>query len=202
MKPIMIIVAAVLGGFVGGIAGAGIFHIHERSQSERLLRARSFELVDETGQVISYWGVDKSENAVLAFGDHWPKTPNGTGGLSNQIAQRLDDPDNQRAAIGVIDANPFLRLRGTDGKTRVRLYLNDYAKPVLLMEDESGPRVSLGIEQSDTPGPGDGDWTLDFGPDSRARIGMYSEKDGGQSYLRGVFDVKKEKAKFSYRQVK
>ena len=176
LKPIMIIGAAVL-RVCRRDRGAGM-STSTTTTDRTVTRARSFELVDETGQVISYWGVDKSENAVLAFGDHWPKTPNGTRGLSDRISHRLDDPDNQRAAIGVIDANPFLRLRGTDGKTRVRLYLNDYAKPPLLMEDESGPRVSLGIEPSDTPGPGDGEWTLDFGPDSRARMGMYSEKDG------------------------
>jgi hypothetical protein len=108
----------------------------------------------------------------------------------------LKDPETQRATIGVIDDDPFLYLTAADGKTRVRLYLSDYGKPILLMEDETGPRLSLGIEQSDTPGPQDNDWTLDFGPDSRARIGVYAEKEKGQRYVRGIFAVQREKMKY------
>jgi hypothetical protein len=76
-----------------------------------------------------------------------------------------------------------------------------YGKPVLLMEDETGPRVLLGVEQSDTPGPGDNDWSLAFGPE-RARIGMYTEKHGGQTYVRGSFAVHKDKVKYPYGQPK
>jgi hypothetical protein len=77
----------------------------------------------------------------------------------------------------------------------VRMLLSTDGKPFLLMEDETGPRVSLGIEQSDTPGPDDNDWTLTFYPE-RARIGMFTEKVGGQKYVRGVFLVNKDKVKY------
>jgi hypothetical protein len=68
------------------------------------------------------------------------------------------------------------------------------------MEDETGPRVLLGVEQSDTPGPQDNDWVLDFSPDGRARIGMFTEKDGGQTYVRGLFSVNRDKIKYPYQQ--
>ncbi len=101
------------------------------------------------------------------------------------------------AAVGLLaNDSPFLDMRGADGRTRVRMYLSDYAKPFLLMEDETGPMISLGVEQSDTPGPDDKNWILDFGPDSRARMGMYTEKEGRQTYVRGIFSVKEDKVKY------
>src|SRR5208337_3664760 len=42
-------------------------------------------------------------------------------------------------------------LRSKNGPPRARLYLNEFEKPMLLMDDENGVRVSLGAEQSDTP---------------------------------------------------
>jgi hypothetical protein len=188
MKQIFFIVTALLAGFVGGILGTRVIPPREQPPPGQGVRARRFEVVNEAGQAISYWGVDKGQNAVLAFGSGraLPGHPLG-----------LEDPHNQRAAIGVIDDSPFLKLRGVDGQTRVRLLLSLFGKPVLLMEDESGPRVLLGLEQSDTPGAGDNDWSLAFYPE-RARIGMYTEKDRGQTYVRGSFSVHRDKVKYPY----
>lgn len=196
MKQTSLVVAALLAGFLGGVFGAVVIRTRQESQPQELVRARTFELIDEAGLTVSYWGIDKQQNAVLAFGSHWPKR----AGESHPVL-RLDDPDSQRVAIGVIDDLPFLHLKGADGKTRVRLYLSGYGKPFLLMEDETGPRVLLGVQQSDTPGPKDNDWVLDFGPD-RARIGMYAERVGGQTYVRGGFTVHRDKVKYPYDQPK
>jgi len=57
------------------------------------------------------------------------------------------------------------------------------------------------VEQSDTPGPQDNDWSLVFNPE-RARIGMYTEKSGGQTYVRGAFVVHHDKVKYPYDQPK
>jgi hypothetical protein len=92
-------------------------------------------------------------------------------------------------------------MRGSDGKTRVRFYLRDENKPMLLMEDETGPRLGLGIEQSDTPGPDDNDWSLSFLPDI-ARIGLHAEKHDGQMYVQGGVYVNKDKVKYPYQQPK
>ena len=168
--------------------------IRAREQADPAqVRAHSFELVNEAGQKISYWGVDKGQNAVLAFGRG--------GTIPGHPGLGLGDPHSQRAVIGLTDDSPFLMLRGPDGETRVRLLLSIYGKPVLLMEDETGPRVLLGLEQSDTPGPGDNDWALAFYPE-RARIGMYTVKDGKQTYVRGSFAVHEDKVKYPFQQPK
>jgi hypothetical protein len=196
MKRTVFVLAALLAGFLGGVVGTLVIGIREHTRLEQVVRARSFELVNDAGQAISYWGVDKGQNVVLAFGSR-PGTLLAEGAARpGHFPAGLDNPRNQLAAVGLLaNDSPFLKLRGADGKTRVRLYLNDWAKPLLLMEDETGPRVGLGIEQSDTPGPQDNDWTLTFDLD-RARIGMYTEKEGGQTYVRGIFSVKEDKAKY------
>jgi hypothetical protein len=183
----------MLAGFVGGILGSGAMRTREQAHSEQVIRARSFELLDQTGQVISYWGVDKGQNVVLAFGKG--------GSLPGHPGLGIGDPHNQRAAIGLIEDVPFLDFKGADGQTGLSMMLNLYAKPMLLMEDKTGPRVLLGVEQSDTPGSGDNDWSLAFYPE-RARIGMYTEKDGGQTFVRGSFAVHNDRVKYPYQQTK
>lgn len=192
MKQLSLTVAALLAGFVGGILGMFVVRAREQQQPGRIVRARSFELVDEAGRAISFWGLDRGHNAVLTFGRG--------GALPGNAPFGLENPDNQRAAIGLTGDNAFLELRGADGKMRARLDLGLFGKPLLWMADETGPRLGLGVEQSDTPGPQDNDWTLDFGPESRARIGMYAEREGGQTYVRGIFSVKKDKVKYPYNQ--
>ncbi len=201
MNRIVLVAAALLAGFIGGILGALVMRSGEQAHPGQPIRARSFELADESGRVVSFWGIDKRQNAVLAFGSHWPKTPRGGGAVPDRPPLALDDPDNQRAAIGVVNDSPFLSLRGTDGKTRASLDLSEYGKPALWMADETGLRVHLGVEGSDTPGPQDNDWSLAFYPE-RARIGMYTEKDGGQTYVRGRFAVHRDKIKYPYQQPK
>lgn len=191
MKQVFLVVAALLAGFVGGILGARVIRSGAQRHPEQVVRARSFELVNEAGQTISYWGVDKTQYAVLAFGRG--------GTLSGHPGLGRGDPHNQRIAIGLVNDSSFLKLRGADGELRATLMLSIYGKPALVMDDETGPRVLLGLEQSDTPGPQDSDWSLAFYPE-RARIGMYTERDGGQTYVRGSFAVHRDKVKYPYRQ--
>lgn len=191
---------AILAGLLGGICGPLVVRSVEGPPAANIVRARSFELVDEAGRAISYWGIDESGGAVLAFG-RYASEPSPT--LRSGHARRsLGNIENQRVMLGVSGDNASLELRGADGKPRVRLLLDSYGKPVLLMEDETGPRVSLGIEHSDTPGPQDKIWALDFGPDGRARIGMFTEKDRGQTYVRGLFSVNRDRIKYPYQQTK
>lgn len=132
---------------------------------------------------------------VLAFSSHWDDAPPKGGGPPDHAPGELQDPDNQRIVMGVIGDSPFLKLRGPDGKTRVRLLLSMYGKPMLLMEDETGPRASLGIDQSDTPGPQDNNWSLSFHPE-RALIGMYTKEVGGRKYSRGDLILNREWVKY------
>ena len=203
MKQTILVVAALAAGFVGGIASTFALRGYTQPRPQQVLRARSFELVDHSGRVISYWGIDQGQNVVLAFGSR-------RGTLLAEGAARpvhaphgLNNPVNQLAAIGLLaNDSPTLTLRGADGKTRVRLDLGDWAKPGLIMEDETGPRVLLGIDQSDTPGPSDNNWALVFGPEERARLGMGLEKVDGTTYLRGGLFVNQDRVKYPYEQPK
>lgn len=199
MKPILTIAAALIAGFLGGMLGSRIPRVGDQSQKEGVVRAHSFELVNEAGQVISYWGVDGGQNLVLTFGSRGLSSGSA---LPGRPPGDLKGMDNQLTTIGLQGNDmPLLKMSGADRKTRVRLYLSPYGKPFLLMEDETGPRVSLGIEQSDTPGPDDNDWSLVFGPE-RARIGMLTEKEGGQTYVRGLFLLNKDRVKYPNQQSK
>jgi hypothetical protein len=158
-----------------------------------VLRARGFELVDETGNVISYWGVDNKKETVLAFRSRRPLRPERPKGSPRSAG--LEDPLNQGTAIGMVEDSPFLTFRVADGTTRLRIYLTPWHKPILIMDDENGGRVALGINQSDTPSADDNDWALQFSP-NRAWIGMFSRPEGGQEYVRGFLSVNRDKVQY------
>jgi len=192
MKYLITTTVALIAGFVGGLLGARAPRSGDPGTKE-VIRARSFEVVNEVGQVISYWGVDEGDNLVLTFGS---RGPSKGGALHGRPPLDLKNRENQLTALGLQGNDmPMLKMSGADGKTRVRLLLSYDGKPTLSMEDETGPRVSLGIEQSDTPGPNDHDWTLVFGPE-RARIGMFAEKIKGQWYYRGGLLVNRDAMKY------
>ena len=128
------------------------------------------------------------------FGSHWPV---GSGGGPHQPGFGLEDPRGQRVAIGVLADSPFLFFRAPDGEKRMSMDLSIFEKPMLWMGDETGPRMSLGVEQSDTPGPLDRNWALDFGPNT-ARIGMFAERVEGKTYVRGLFSVNRDRVLYPY----
>jgi hypothetical protein len=189
MKQIFLIMAALLAGFVGGVLGARV----SRVGSQQVVRARSFELVNEAGQAISFWGVDRGQNIVLTFGSRGPFRGSA---LPARPPGDLKDSDNQMAAIGLQgDDMPILTMSGADRKKRVTLSLSQDSKPALAMEDETGLRLHLGVEGTDTPGPEDNDWSLVFRPEV-ARIGLHAEKRQGQTYVQGGVFVNKDKIKY------
>ena len=184
MKSILLIVMAFLSGFAGATLQGRLMR-----ESEQVVRARTFELVDQAGRTISYWGVDKGENVVLAFGQ--------AGTFPGHPGLGLGNPHDQRTAVGLFEDSPFLKFRGPDGKDRITMRLSVYQKPYLAMEDQRGDttRILLGVEPSDTPGPDDNNWVLAFRPE-KAEIGMITEKHGGLTFVRGIFMVNKEPLKY------
>jgi len=193
MKQFINLAAALAAGLIGGILGTRTIGTLHQPGENGTIRARSFELVNEVGQTISLWGVDNNQNLVLTFGSRGLLKG---GSLPGRTPGNLRDPDNQVTAIG-LQANdmPWLKMSGADKKTRVRLYLTMDGKPIMLMEDETGPRLCLGVEQSDTPGPNDNDWSLVFKPEV-ARIGLHAEERGGETYVQGGVLVRPDKLKY------
>ncbi|MGB9456864.1 MAG: hypothetical protein WCB12_12525 [Bryobacteraceae bacterium] len=189
MKQSLLIAAALLAGFLGGMLGTRVERARERVYPDQVIRARSFELVDAAGRPISYWGIDKRHNAVLAFGGQWdPK---------HYVARTgdLTDPRYQGAVFGMVGGSPTLEFNGADGTTRLHMGLSPFEKPLLWMGDETGKRLALGVEHSDTPSAEDNDWYLRFIPD-RAWIGMYVVRDRGQQYVKGMLSVSTDKVKY------
>src|ERR1700753_1490608 len=138
MKIIWSTTAALIAGFVGGVLGMLVLSAHQSSRPKQVVRARAFDLVNEAGDPISFWGVDGGQNAVLAFGSRGLSL---NGGGPHAVPAGLSAPENQVTALGLQgNDSPILTMRGADGKTRVRLLLSSYAKPVLTMGDETGPR--------------------------------------------------------------
>ena len=111
MKIALSFILAVLFGFVGGIAGALAILHHDSLMIKKLIRASSFELVNQQGQVVSVWGIDQNENPLLVFG---PSNGQNSGDMSTGFQQlSISDRDSQRVAIGLTaQANPFFMFRG------------------------------------------------------------------------------------------
>jgi hypothetical protein len=192
MKNTLLILAAVVAGFIGGFVGAITARLPGPLQVPEVVRAHSFEVINATGEVSSYWGIDADRELVLAFGrTNSAETDKQTTASAKSISGPKN-PDLQRAAIGLLaNSAPFLKFGGNDSKPRMRLYLSEYDKPFFLLEDMTGPRIALGLEQSDTPSVEDDNWTLNFYP-NRVDLGVITEKRAGQKYVRGFFSLRKD----------
>lgn len=188
MKTISLIVAALFAGFVGGILGTISVLRYHRPAEIQVIRAHRFELLNDAGERVSYWGRDKGNQLLLVFEN---KTFKGDSG--SKIAPAAEDFVRQRIALGVSgDGGPLFEIRGADGRPRLRLLLNEFDKPTMIMDDESGVRAAFGYEQPDTSDPHADDWALQFLP-NRARMGMYVDYDHGKKYLRGFVKIRDDK---------
>jgi hypothetical protein len=199
MKPLFLILSSLLAGFLGGLVGTRVTRTGDGSGAVPVVRARKFELVDQTGRAISYWGIDQEKHAVLAFGWYALGIAPGSADAPVSSPGGLENPRNQYGTFGVAGSIPFVHLRAPDGETHMSLGLNPYGKPIIWMADEIGQRLFLGVMQSDTPGYGDYEWALAFDPargemDSAAMGTLFREK-GGQRYVRGFLQVEKGEIK-------
>lgn len=198
MNQTVVIGAAFVAGLAGGFVGARLNSIGTETPS-KVVRARSFELVNEKGQAISFWGIDRTGSLVLAFGRRPDNIVEVEGAIPpGQYPPGLENPENQLTAIGLEpDDTSALWMRSWDGKLRMRMTVNVWAQPSLLMQDAISGRVFLGVEQSDTPGPQDSNhWCLSF-PPTGVRIGSSTEKADGVTYVRGQFYNDQERVRYS-----
>jgi hypothetical protein len=195
MKQILVIVCALVAGFLGGLWG-GHFAPGIRG-SESVIRARKFELVDSSGKAISIWGVNRQGHTLLAFlGELDPSIPAEDvppgAGLDNGMMQRL--------AIGVEGDRPLLDFGGADGKSRLELGLNSWYQPFMVMNDETSLRVHLGPSGVDAPMVRGENWALSFNTNTldptRVWIGAISRKKGSENYVRGVLRIDQNEVKY------
>ncbi len=117
MKTIFVTVIALFAGFVGGVFGSRYSAGIEQSRTQHVIRARSFELVDQKGKTVSIWGMNKQGHTLLAF-----LGSDSTPGENDEHSVGLDDVTKLRASFGAGGA-PSLTFTGDDGKTRMMLYL-------------------------------------------------------------------------------
>jgi len=192
VKTLITFSISLLLGCVGGVGGTLLVLRHEVQIVQPVVRAPSFELIDDKGNAVSRWGIDQYHNPLMAF------APSGYGAPSSSSGKSLslDDRGTQRVAIGLSgDARPFLLFQGDDEKPRAQLWVSQDGKPVFSLYDEDSWRVILGVLRSDTPGPSDNDWGLDFYP-NRAIIGMGTTQKAGKNYVQGYFSVHRDKVPF------
>ena len=169
-REIQLLICASMFGFLGGSLSAPLRPAN--ASDLNVVRATRFEIVDNSGTPVAFWGPTDTKELVLAF---------------------RDQSKNQVAAFGIhSNGSPFLDLSGADGKSRVRVQLEENQKPQLAMSDEAWEgRLLLGFVASDVPIPTDGDWALRLrapGGDF-AGIGIIKNRtDGtlsGTVYVRG-----------------
>lgn len=178
VRQLLFLALALGAGFVGGAMSPRIFGTHAQQQPEEVVQAKRFELVNNDHEVISAWGNDKWGQVVLAF-----------GGGTKMASSGVDIMTNQRVAIGLdVTGNGMFKFSGTDGKPRATLLLNQFQKPSLSFDDETGPRMLLGHEDLDTPEIDSNNWVLYFRPE-RARIGMTATDENGKTYVQGFLEV-------------
>jgi len=193
VKTLTILLAATITGFFSGIVGA--LAVLSCAKPPAVFRAHRFELLNNKGEVISFWGQDPDNYVLLAF--QAPAAPTDrTRSQSSEGQSRGSDAFVRRTLIGVTgNGNPLLKLTSADGQPRLTAYVNEHGKPVLFMADKHAIRLVLGVEQSDTPGPDDNTWVLDFRPE-RARLGMSAETIEGKQYIRGFSSVHTDRVVF------
>ena len=179
---------------VFGVIG-GYYYTHwqyPKMEKVPVLRSSRFELTNNSGQVVAFWGADRGNNTVLAFlqkgspqmGPEESVSPHDQTGFSQQNS-------NEAFAVGMMHSQvPFMNLQAKDGTSRALLYLAEYQKPVLVMSDENFEgRLMLGFISNDAPSPEDDDWALSFRRPDMAGIG--SVKDPVNRKYRGVLSVER-----------
>jgi hypothetical protein len=132
---------AALFGFLGGAAATGVDSL--RADSPQLVQARRFELLDESGMPVAYWGTDPDRHVQLVF----------KGKKQNDLARFGLSPSSL----------PFLELFGAHGKGGIVLRLYADELPLLAMNDaEWEGRVLLGSLRQHSGIPEEDYWGLWF----------------------------------------
>lgn len=193
MRATLNILIALLAGFCGGFIGARLPRPSDQLVRGKTVRASTFELIDEEGNAISFWGIDKTRHVVLAFGDSRSVLSPPAGPNPGD----LREVRNQAAVIGMGGYMPFMNMRPAGKMGEFNVLFTVEGQPFLLMKDETGPRLGLGIVQYDTP-TAVNSWALSFNP-ALAGIGIQAAKNKGEQYVQGFSFVDPNRVKFPQR---
>jgi hypothetical protein len=151
-----IFVIAVAGGFLGS-------SLHERvSPDSDVVRAKRYEVIGQSGKVLSYWGPDGDprlqsgtpKGVLLVFMD-----PNGV--RRAQIGSSIGSYAPELLFYGEQGPSES-RPRETSPEPRFRIGLGYNDDPLLTMLDGRAQRVLLGAYHGDAPSPQEDDWRIAF----------------------------------------
>jgi hypothetical protein len=171
---------AICGGFVGGSIATSLNRVS--AATPKSIQASRFELVDEAGKPIAFWGVDT----------------NSTNG-QQVVISFTNSKKMQVATFGIMSQKgPFLKISASDGKPMAIFELGWQERPVLIMNDHKFEgRMVLGSIENDAPSPNDDDWGIAFrAPTSLvpyASMGLLREPTSGR--LSGVLSIQSSDGK-------
>jgi hypothetical protein len=189
-----LVLGAVL-GFLGGMVG-GAVRTGGGVATPSVVEAKQFELVNDSGAPIAFWGYDSGGNAVLAFVRRYSESELSLNGSKRPpVVPFTGQSGNERVALGMrSDGMPFIDLVGKDSEPRTLFYTGDDDKPIMVMGDEHHEvRVMLGFLQDDAPSPKDDDWGLAFRNPDLAGIGV--RRDPVTNKQSGWFQIKHEQGR-------
>ena len=176
------LIALLLAGIVGFLGGVLSNFVRMGGPlTQTTVRSQRFELVDSAGRTRAFWGVDAGGNRVIAFIGAGSSGGNSTSEKCPERVPFTGQGRNEAAGFGLrSDSSPFLNFSGSDGKSKMILYLGHQSRPVLVMSDENNEgRVLLGSIPHDSPSPRDDDWGLIFREPNLASIGVRRDPVSG-----------------------
>ena len=165
-----LVVLTVIAGFLGGAASDLLFRgvpvlAQEALDSQAVVKARSFQVVDDQGKVQAQFGMlpgkdvggsDGSFVPSLALydADSRPRSVFYLAADGSPDLVLLDSTGEPRVSLGLAaDGSPGLALLDSTGELRAGLaVLDDYGPSLALLDSAGEPRVSLGLVADGNPG--------------------------------------------------
>ena len=141
MESLRVMAVGLIAGFLGGMLSSKLATVRPVQAESSSVRAQRFELVDEAGKLISGWGRNDGNDALIFF----------------------DEQGRQRAVFGFSRSpqSHMLIFRGADFRLRVALTTDLRGKSALNLGDEElESRILLGFLPDDSPSLNSDAWGL------------------------------------------
>ncbi len=143
MESLRVMAIGLTAGFLGGMLSSKLATVRPVQAESSSVRAQRFELVDESGKLVSAWGRFDGKDALFFF----------------------DEQGRQRAEFSFSRSSQthMLIFRGADSRLRVTLTSDLRGKSALNLGDEElESRVLLGYIGDDSPSPNSDAWGLEL----------------------------------------